>query len=112
MKMHQMKLMKSPLEKIKHGDKIIEARLFDEKRQKIRINDSVEFTQNEDETNKILIKVVGLYRYKTFDEMFSDLPIEYFGFETKEDALKKIRQIYTVNEENKFGVIGIKIKKY
>ncbi|MFA5127994.1 MAG: ASCH domain-containing protein [Patescibacteria group bacterium] len=112
MKKHQMKLMKTPLEKMKRGDKIIEARLFDEKRQKIRINDSIEFAQNEDETDKILTKVVGLYRYKTFDEMFSDLPIEYFGFETKEDAMKKIRQIYTFNEENKFGVIGIKIKNY
>ena len=49
---HQMKLAKAPFDKIAHGQKIIESRLFDEKRQLINIGDDIEFTQNDDQTRQ------------------------------------------------------------
>lgn len=105
-----MKLTARFLAKIKSGEKIIETRLCDEKRQKIKLGDNIEFSQNKDATNTVLTKVIGLYRYPSFAEMFADLPIEYLGSESSEDLLKEMRQFYPPAEEEKLGVIGIKIK--
>jgi ASC-1-like (ASCH) protein len=106
-----MRLSGIPFEKIVSGQKTIESRLLDEKRQKIKIGDFIEFTQNDDETKKIMTKVVDLYFYKTFDEMFSDLPSADFGGASKKKLLKEIEQFYPLEEQNKFGVVGIKIMK-
>lgn len=111
MRLHKMKLTKYFLDKIKSGSKIIETRLFDEKRQKIKLGDNIEFSQNKDATNNVLTKVIGLYRYPSFAEMFADLPIEYLGSESAEELLKEMRQFYSPAKEEKLGVIGIKVKK-
>ena len=42
--LHKMKLKLSPFEKIENGSKMIELRLFDEKRQKVQVGDFIEFT--------------------------------------------------------------------
>ena len=41
--LHKMKLNESPFERIKNGTKTIEFRLYDEKRQKINIGDTIIF---------------------------------------------------------------------
>ena len=43
--LHKMKLNKSPFERIKNGTKTIEFRLFDEKRQQIKVGDKIEFSK-------------------------------------------------------------------
>lgn len=106
---HQMKLTKIPFEKITNGQKIIESRLFDEKRQQINVGDSIEFLQNEDLNKKTTRNVVALYRYVTFEGMFSDFPPEYFGGESKETLLREIHQFYSKEDEDRYGVIGIKL---
>lgn len=108
---HQMKLAKVPFEKIKNGQKIIESRLFDEKRSRININDQIEFVQNENSENKIIVKVKALYRYASFGELFSDFPSAYFGGDSNNELLQEIHAFYSPEDENKFGVIGIRIEK-
>ena len=108
---HKMNLGNEPFVKIKNGDKIIESRLFDEKRSKVNIGDEIEFTSNEDQIEKILTEVVALYRYQSFEELFSDFPSEYFGGNSKEELLKEIEQFYSKEEQGKYGVMGIKIKR-
>jgi ASC-1-like (ASCH) protein len=41
MKIHKMKLTTEPFDKIKSGSKIIEVRLFDEKRKDINLGDEI-----------------------------------------------------------------------
>jgi len=41
-----MKLSTEPFNKIASGEKVIESRLFDEKRQKISIGDQIVFSEN------------------------------------------------------------------
>ncbi len=107
---HQMKLAQAPFEKIASGKKIIESRLYDEKRQKINVGDVIEFLQNENSEQKISKKVRALYRYAAFEEMFVDFPAEYFGGESKEYLSKEIHQFYSPEEEKQFGVIGIRLE--
>lgn len=105
-----MKLAIEPYQKILTGQKIIEARLYDEKRRKINIGDLIEFSQKDDQTKKITIKVKALHRYATFKELFFDFPPANFGGESLERLLKEIRQFYSPDEESKLGVIGIRIE--
>lgn len=45
---HNMKLAAEPFAKIATSEKVIESRLFDEKRQRISIGDEIVFCANED----------------------------------------------------------------
>ena len=53
---YQMKLAINPFEKIENGQKIIEARIYDEKRSHINIGDEIEFVYNEDQSKKYQLR--------------------------------------------------------
>ena len=72
--LHKMKLRNSPFRKIQKGLKTIELRLYDEKRQKVKVGDQIEFTNLEDRTQKIPTQVVALHLFDSFEEMFRALP--------------------------------------
>ena len=110
MNTYQMKLAAGPFEKIVKGEKIIESRLYDEKRQQINVGDRIEFSSDDDQTSKLLTKVKALYRYGSFGELFSDFPPEYFGGESKNELIAEIEKFYSEEARNKYGVVGIKIE--
>lgn len=105
---HQMKLLEDPFDRIKNGIKTIEFRLFDEKRRLIKIGDKIEFSKLPDLKEKILVDVLDLYYEKSFTDLF-----EKIYSDDKEEINKKIEsiyKIYTKENEEKYGVLGIKIK--
>lgn len=108
MKTHSLKLTTEPFEAIKSGQKIIESRLYDEKRREIEIGDEIEFI-NRDSGEKLLTEVVGLHRYKDFETMFERMGPAKFGGESKERLLNQISEFYPKEEQEQFGVIGIEI---
>lgn len=110
MTIHKMKLSAGPFEKIASGKKIIESRLYDEKRQIINTGDQIEFTCNDKSDEKVITTVKALYRYGSFDDMFSDFPSQYFGGNSKEELIKEIETFYSKEEQKKYGVVGIKIE--
>ena len=104
---HQMKLNEDPFERIKNGTKTIEFRLYDEKRRKVKIGDKIEFSKLPDLQEKILVDVLDLYTEPSFEELFEKL------YEDKELAKQKANamyEIYSSENEKKYGVVGIKIK--
>jgi ASC-1-like (ASCH) protein len=111
MSTHTMKLSRGPFDKIASGQKVIESRLFDEKRQQINIGDIIEFTENDNTVNIVTTKVKALHRYTSFDELFTAFPPQLFGGESKEDLLQEIHQFYSPEDEAMFGVVGIRIEK-
>ena len=68
--LHKMKLNESPFDRIKNGTKTIEFRLYDEKRQKIKVGDKIEFSKLPDLQEKLLVDVIDLYREDTFEDLF------------------------------------------
>ncbi|MDE2144952.1 MAG: ASCH domain-containing protein [Patescibacteria group bacterium] len=109
MTIYKMKLSAVPFEKIVSGEKVIESRLYDEKRQQVNPGDQIEFTSNDDSSRKVVTTVKALYRYPDFESMFSDFPPSYFGGASKEELLRGIGAFYSKEEQIKYGVIGIKI---
>ena len=108
---HKMRLNKIPFEKIDSGNKTIESRLFDKKRRIINVGDSIEFEQYDNNSKKITAKVIAIYRYPSFSEMFYDFSPKYFGGGSRKSLLKEINNIYSPREQSRFGVVGIKIHK-
>ena len=105
--LHKMKLKESPFERIKDGTKTVEFRLYDEKRSTIKIGDQIEFSKLPDLIEKILVDVLDLYRDETFENLFRKLIDDEKEIRRKTEAMK---QFYSKEEEEKYGVLGIKIK--
>ena len=107
---YKMKLAITPFEKIVSGNKIIESRLYDEKRRQINLGDQIEFSCNDNQDRKIITSVRALYLYPDFKSLFSDFPPSHFGGDSREALLEEIENFYSKDEQAKFGVIGIKIE--
>ena len=108
---HHMKLDPAPYEMIKSGSKTIELRLFDEKRQKINPGDTIVFTNNET-GEKLFTRVLKLHRFKDFEELYKALPLMQCGY--SEDDIDKaspsdMEQYYSIEEQRRYGVVGIEL---
>jgi ASC-1-like (ASCH) protein len=111
--LHQMKLDIEPFGRIKDGEKTLEIRIYDEKRRKIGIGDEIEFSKRPDLTETVKVEVVGLLLYKNFADLIQDLPASYLGGyeESEKEYLKtSMYEIYTKEEEDEYGVLGIRIR--
>ena len=105
--LHKMKLNESPFERIKNGTKTIEFRLYDEKRKQIKIGDKIEFSKLPELEDKILVKVLDLYKDVSFEKLFKKV---FTDKEEIERKTKSMLQFYTHEQEKEYGVVGIKIK--
>jgi len=108
-----MKLLESPYERIASGKKIIELRLFDEKRQKLNVGEIIEFSKLPDLEDKVKVEIVALLRYKSFRNLINDFGMEYYGYPKDYSVDKFVNSIYTIysnEKEQLYGVLGIKIK--
>ena len=105
-----MRLHKEPFELIKNGSKTIELRLYDEKRQMINLGDTITF-ENRSDGDKIQVKVIALYIYPSFEELYKHFDKESLGY-NKDDIAnpKDMEKYYSIEEQNKYGVLGIEIK--
>lgn len=107
---HIMNLQNKPFKLIKNGTKTIEMRLYDEKRQKIKIGDIIEFNNNN--TDELLqTKVIGIHRFKNFKELYNQFDKISIGYEEHETANPSdMSKYYTTEDILKYGVVGIEIK--
>lgn len=110
MQQHQMKLATEPYRKIASGKKVIESRLFDEKRQRIAIGDQIVFSENDKPENSVTTVAKGLLRYQTFNELFADHDPSLFGESSRDFLLTQIKQFYSDEDEQKYGVVGIRLQ--
>ena len=104
---HQLNLAPEPFLAIASGKKIIESRLYDEKRQIIQLGDTIIFKNREDPSKSLKVKVVGLLRYKTFSEMFEQNDPKKFGGNNASELIDQINQFYSTEDQERFGVVGI-----
>jgi len=104
---HEMKLLKEPFNNIKNGTKTVEFRLYDEKRKKIRIGDKIIFYKLPELKEKLIVKVLDLYKEPNFEELFKNV---FYSQEEIDRHIKKIYTIYSKEQEEKYGVLGIKIQ--
>ena len=106
-----MKLNNGPFSNIKNGTKTIELRLNDEKRQLLKIKDLIEFT-NRGTLEQMLVEIKNLYHYPSFEELYKHFDKVAMGYKEDEEAdSKDMEEYYSKEEQEKYGVLGIEIKK-
>lgn len=107
---HQLKLATEPFNAIISGNKTIESRLYDAKRQKIQIGDRIIFTNRDNSEQTATAEVVGLLRYATFRDLFSHNNPRKFGGDNVEWLENQISEFYSIEDQKIYGVIGIEFK--
>ena len=107
---HQLKLATEPFNAIISGNKAIESRLYDTKRQKIQIGDRIIFTNRDNSEQTVTAEVVGLLRYATFRDLFSHNNPRKFGGDNVEWLEDQISEFYSIEDQKIYGVIGIEFK--
>ena len=110
MAIHEMNLQPRYYDYIKNGTKRIELRLFDEKRQKIKLGDEIIFSKSE--SDKFVAKVIGLLRYDTFEHLFNDFDINVLADDSmsKDELLDVLEEFYTPQKQKQYSVIGIRVE--
>lgn len=108
---HNMKLRQGPYNSICYGNKDIEMRLNDEKRQLINVGDIITFT-NVETMECFDTKVISLHIYNDFGRLYERFDKVRLGYDENEEAKPEdMEEYYSKDEINKYGVVGIEIKK-
>ena len=107
---HQLKLATEPFNAIISGNKTIESRLYDAKRQKIQIGDRIIFTNRDNSEQTAIAEAVGLLRYATFRDLFSHNNPRKFGGDNVEWLENQISEFYSLSDQLENGVIGIEFE--
>lgn len=110
MKTIEMHLNDESFEMVKSGKKTMEIRIYDEKRQNIDMGDEIVFI-GKNET--VLTKVTGLFLASSFELLLKKVGGVKAGWKKTdglEYMLSDLRKIYSMEEENEWGVVGIQFE--
>ncbi|PZD93128.1 hypothetical protein DNH61_24665 [Paenibacillus sambharensis] len=109
---HEMTLYPEYFNSLVSGHKRIEVRLYDEKRRRININDSIIFYQLPGKSKSVEAVVKELLIYKTFEELYRAHPFKEFGCEgwSMDEMITGTYEIYSPEQEKKWGALGIRIE--
>lgn len=107
---HIMSLSHEPFLRISDHRKNIEIRLFDERRQNIKIDDEIEFIDLE--TNQTITKVVqDLKVYPDFISLYQDNDKKALGYLDDETANPSdMDAFYTKERQNQYQALAIYLK--
>lgn len=107
---HYFNLNPEPFEKIVNKTKTIELRLFDEKRQKIKIDDIIVFSNND---NSVKASVKNLYLFDSFKELYKKLDLTKCGYDESNIGnanYTDMNEYYSDEQIESFGAVGIEIE--
>ena len=110
---HYMNLNPDPFALIASGKKTIELRLYDEKRQLIKPDDIIIFSNTQTPTETLSVKVKKLHTFLSFSELYKVLPLEQCGYRPEELANANPKDMdiyYSPARQAQYGVVGIEIE--
>lgn len=109
---HEIKVKERYYNLIKNKEKIYEVRLLDDKRKLIKIGDIIKINEEPELTEFVNAEVVDLIYFKSFEEMAKSLPAKEVGFDgyKTREIVDEYHKFYSEQEEQKYGVVAIKIK--
>ena len=98
---------------IRSGQKTYELRLYDEKRQKLQVDDEIEFSCIEGNEPTFAVRVIALHRFENFADLYVSLPLlkcDYTSESISNATPDDMNQYYSIEEQSRHGVIGIEIE--
>ena len=99
-------------EQVKNGTKNVEARVNDEKRQRLKVGDTIEVLKRPDENESLNVRITKLRYFSDFSELADNCPIErlYSASFTKEQYVALFPKFYSDEEINKYGTVAIEFE--
>jgi ASC-1-like (ASCH) protein len=105
---HHLHLHPKPFEFVRSGQKTIESRLLDEKRQAYGIGDTLIFTNRANESELIETKITHLHKGVSFRELFMSPGTQgKFSTDSLDELLDDVGLYYSKKDQEKYGVVGI-----
>ncbi|MBQ8844452.1 MAG: ASCH domain-containing protein [Clostridia bacterium] len=110
--MHEMRLEEVYYNLIKERTKIFEIRLNDEKRQELKVGDKILLKKRPDCKETMIVEVEDLIYFKSFEDMLKNISLKEIGLSnlTEKETVDLYHSFYSVEDEQKYGVVAIKIK--
>ena len=107
---YQMELSEFPFNKIRFEGRKVDIRLFDKKRQSLKIGDIIEYINTNNPTERMECKVMGLAFFDNFDNLVDCLGPQMIGYADKREVLLRLNRAYALDEQRKFNVVAIFIR--
>ncbi len=107
---HRMKLTERNFTDIKDGNKTFEFRLNDAKRKALRVGERIEFAKLPELTSSLIAEITSLDVYVSFLELYDQLRVAVRGI-SPDEFIQAMRAYYSPEEENKYGVIAIGLRR-
>ena|SRR5699024_1627676 len=107
---HEMNLWHNSFEKIEERTKTIEMRLNDEKRSRIKTDDTIEFI-NIDNGKKLKCLVKNIFKYQNFKELYQYHNKILLGYEEDDEENPfDMLEYYSKDDIERYGVVGIEVR--
>ena len=107
----ELRLNEKPFNAIKKGAKTIEMRLLDDKRKHYQVGDILIFKKRPEEIEILKTKIVHLHKVNSFEGLYNMFNKSQLGYEEDEVANHAdMQEFYPVEEQKKYGVVGIEIE--
>lgn len=98
-----MKLRPKPFAQIAAGQKDLELRLWDQKRQQLRPGDTIRFCCEE---QTLCTRVVALHRFADFQQLLRTFPPRRCGITHP----REMEAYYSAAEQAQYGVVAIELE--
>lgn len=90
-----------------------ELRLYDEKRQCIKIGDAIEFVNTKTQ-EQLVVRVKSIHIFKNFTELYQSMPLLKCGY-TEEDVATAnpadMEKYYSKEQQAQYGVVAFEIER-
>lgn len=106
---YKMDLSEFSFNKIKAGRRV-DMRLFDKKRQSLKIGDMIEYENINNPREHIECLVQGMAVFDNFSNMVDCLTLQMLGYDNKEEVILRLNRAYSLDLQKNFNVVAIFIK--
>ena len=106
---YKMDLSEFSFNKIKAGRKV-DMRLFDKKRQNLKIGDVIEYENINNPREHLLCQVLGTAVFDNFSNMVDCLTPQMLGYDNKEEVILRLNRAYSLDLQKNFNVMAIFIQ--
>lgn len=106
---YQMDLSEFSFNKIKGGRRM-DLRLFDKKRQSIKIGDVIEYTNLNNPREHLECQVQGMAIFENFESLVDCLTPQMLGYDSKQEILIRLNRAYSKEKQKDFNAVAIFIR--
>lgn len=107
--LYKMDLSEFSFNKIKAGRKV-DLRLFDKKRQSLKIGDTIEYENINNPKEHLKCLVLGLAIFDNFSNLVDCLTPQMLGYKDKEEVMLRVNRGYSLEQQKNFNVTAIFIR--